>query len=511
MTRRRWAGAILAVWGLALGWLVRREVFRPTDIRLAEAAFTVAPEAAYYRVEVEGRQVGFASSTIDTLPDSLRVSDLLVLDVPVLGRMQRTAARSVAMLSRTLRLGSLVVRVDSDAGRYWARGHVVSDSVLRLVIVSATDSHVTRLPVREALVLPSLLPLRLSLAGQLRRGQAHDVRVLDPVVLTTRRTVVSVGTESLFVVPDSAEYDSTAMAWVPAHFDSLRALRLDQTAGGVRVTAWADRAGRLARSASPAGLALERSAFEIAYENFRRRDVALAVRGSVAPPAGAIVAATALRAGVTEPPEPRSAFRVRLLGVDLTGLELGGGRQVLAGDTLIVRQETPDLQGPTLPLALRDSLLTAALRAEPLIESDDPRIQAQARQLVGRERDARRVAEQLVHWVHRRLRRTAPTGPPSAVEALERRIGDANEATVLYVALARAAGLPARAVAGLVYVNDRFYYHAWPEVYLRDWVGVDPLFDRFPADAARLRLAVDALARHLDLLRVTASLRLDIQ
>ncbi|MGH7644906.1 MAG: transglutaminase-like domain-containing protein [Gemmatimonadales bacterium] len=511
MTRRRWAGAILAAWAVALGWLVRREVFRPAATRLAEGAFAVAPAAAYYRVEVEGRQVGFASSTIDTLPDSLRVSDLVVLDVPILGRMQRTTARSVAMLSRTLRLGTLLVRVDSDAGRYWARGHVVSDSLLRLVIVSAGDSQVTRIPLREALVLPSLLPLRLSLGGQLRRGQRHDLRVLDPVVLTTRRTVVSIGAESLFVVADSAEYDSTAMAWVPVHFDSLRALRLDQMAGGVRVTAWADAGGRLARATSPAGLVLERSAFEIAYENFRRRDIARAARGSVAPPAGAIVPATALRAGITTPPEPRSVFRVRLLGVDLTGLALEGGRQVLAGDTLVVRQESPEPQGPPLPLAPLDSALATALRAEPLIGSDDPRIQAQARQLVGGDRDARRVAEKLVHWVHQRLRRTTPTGPPSAVEALERRLGDCNEATVLYVALARAAGLPARAVAGLVYLNGRFYYHAWPEVYLRDWVAVDPLFDRFPADAARLRLAVDALARHLDLLRVTGSLRLDVQ
>jgi hypothetical protein len=507
VTRRRWAVAILVAWGLTLGWLVRREVFRPTETRVAEAALAVAPEAAYFRIEIAGRQVGFASSTIDTLPDSLRVSDLVVLDVPVLGRMQRTSARSVAMLSRTLRLGSLTVRVDSDAGRYWARGQVVSDSLLRLVILTAADSQVTRVPVREGLVLPSLLPLRLAMAGQLRRGQRHDLRVLDPVVLSLRRTAVSVGAESLFVVADSAEYDSTAMAWVPVHFDSLRSLRLDQAAGGVRVTAWADASGRLARATSPAGLALERSAFEIAYENFRRRDIARAARGSAAPPAGALVPTTALRAGVTGPPEPLAVLRVRLLGVDLAGLELEGGRQTLAGDTLVVRQDGPVPQGA--PLAVEDS--ARWLRGEPLIESDDPRIQVQARAVVGPGRGARRAAEELVHWVHGRLRRAAPTGPPSAVATLDRRLGDCNEATVLYVALARAAGLPARAVAGLVYVNDRFYYHAWPEVYLDGWVAVDPLFDRFPADAARLRLAVDAMARQLDLLTVTGNLRLEVQ
>ena len=53
------------------------------------------------------------------------------------------------------------------------------------------------------------------------------------------------------------------------------------------------------------------------------------------------------------------------------------------------------------------------------------------------------------------------------------------------MALARSAGLPARTVSGLIYLNDRFYYHAWAEVYLADWIAVDPTFDQFPADAAQ--------------------------
>jgi len=49
-----------------------------------------------------------------------------------------------------------------------------------------------------------------------------------------------------------------------------------------------------------------------------------------------------------------------------------------------------------------------------------------------------------------------------------------NEAATLFVALARSTGLPARTVAGLIYMNGRFYYHAWAEVYLTDWVAVTP-------------------------------------
>jgi transglutaminase-like putative cysteine protease len=99
------------------------------------------------------------------------------------------------------------------------------------------------------------------------------------------------------------------------------------------------------------------------------------------------------------------------------------------------------------------------------------------------------------------VRRAPVATVPSAVRVLTDRVGDCNEFTVLYVALARAAGLPARPTAGLVKLGDRFYYHAWPEVYLGSWVAVDPLLGQFPADAGHLRFVVDGLARQVQLVR----------
>jgi len=81
---------------------------------------------------------------------------------------------------------------------------------------------------------------------------------------------------------------------------------------------------------------------------------------------------------------------------------------------------------------------------------------------------------------------------------------------VLYVALARAAGIPARTAAGLLYLDERFYYHAWSEVYLGDWVAVDPTLGQFPADAAHLRFVVGGLARQVELLPILGRLRLEV-
>src|SRR5207302_1084035 len=82
VARRSGAVAIRGAWAASLGWLVKREFFRPTGTRLAEAALSVPPGAVYYRLDVAGQQVGFASSTIDTQATSIGVTDILVLRIP---------------------------------------------------------------------------------------------------------------------------------------------------------------------------------------------------------------------------------------------------------------------------------------------------------------------------------------------------------------------------------------------------------------------------------------------
>ena len=99
---------------------------------------------------------------------------------------------------------------------------------------------------------------------------------------------------------------------------------------------------------------------------------------------------------------------------------------------------------------------------------------------------------------------------PSAVRVLEDPRGDCNAAATLFVALARATGLPARTVSGLIYLNGRFYYHAWAEVLLNDWIAVDPTFDQFPADAAHVRVAIGGLARQIELVPLIGRLKLEV-
>jgi transglutaminase-like putative cysteine protease len=507
---------ILAVWAVSLAWLVQRVSFRSTGARLAEAALTVSPGAMFYRLSVGGQQVGYASTTVDTLEDSLRLSDVLVVDMPALGRLNRSAGTSVATLDRSLHLLELRSEVDGVTLRFDARvaGGGLPDGRGQVTIVAGGDSAHVTLPALDSVELPSLWPMRLAFGGGLHPGRTAQVRLFDPFTAALRQRTLRVTAESTFVVADSADFDSTAMAWVPLRFDTVRAFRVDGTGdgGGGASSTWIDTQGRIVRATTPLGFTAERTAFEIAYENFRHRDTLRLLRTANAPHPNDIVPTTLVTAGQRPDSEEGAAqFRVRLGGGALDGLALDGGRQQLAGDTLIVVREHGAAFVAQYRLPDPDPSLRAYLEPDLLISSQDLRVAAQARIVAGADRDPRRVASRLVHWVATAVRQERTDGISDAAWVLERRRGDANEHTALFVAMARALGLPARPVTGLVRAagGTGYYYHAWAEVYLGDWVAVDPTFDQIPADAVHLRLAVGALVRSTDFARLLGRLTLE--
>jgi hypothetical protein len=121
------------------------------------------------------------------------------------------------------------------------------------------------------------------------------------------------------------------------------------------------------------------------------------------------------------------------------------------------------------------------------------------------------VAARLTEHVYRRLEKSITFSVPSALQVLDTGQGDCNEHTVLYVAMARALGLPARTAVGLVYLDGSFFYHAWPEVWIGgDWVAVDPTFGQVPADAAHIRFVNGGLAQQVEIVRLIGNLQIEV-
>jgi transglutaminase-like putative cysteine protease len=112
--------------------------------------------------------------------------------------------------------------------------------------------------------------------------------------------------------------------------------------------------------------------------------------------------------------------------------------------------------------------------------------------------------------VHRNIEKRPVLSLPDALSTLENRVGDCNEHAVLFAALARAAGIPCRLEAGLVYLKGRFYYHAWNLVYLGRWITADALFGQVPADVSHIRLVTGSPQQQLDLMGFIGKLQLRV-
>ena len=151
---------------------------------------------------------------------------------------------------------------------------------------------------------------------------------------------------------------------------------------------------------------------------------------------------------------------------------------------------------PALPLPLEESRsqLAQFLKPSVYIQADHPVIHAKAIEILDGESNSWKAAAKLCHWVHENVSdKNLQTGFGSSVQTLKTLEGDCTEHTVLFIALARSVGIPARICAGIVFQRDAFYYHFWPEVYAGEWIAMEPTLGQIQADANHIQLAGSTL------------------
>ncbi|MGO8690364.1 MAG: transglutaminase-like domain-containing protein [Thermoguttaceae bacterium] len=146
------------------------------------------------------------------------------------------------------------------------------------------------------------------------------------------------------------------------------------------------------------------------------------------------------------------------------------------------------------PKAAADPPTAAARQPNNFIQSDDPKIVADAKEAAGTETDPWKVAVALERYVHRVLQTTFNDAFSTAADVARARKGDCKEHAIYLAALARARGIPARVAIGLVYLNGAFGGHMWTEVYIDGrWIPLDATLGDGGIGAAHLKQGQSAL------------------
>ncbi len=313
MSRRSLGILIMGAWLAGIGWLVKREYWRSGEALVPDASLSLPPGASFYTLSMNRQQIGFASTTIDTVPEGIRLQDVMVIEVPALGEIHRTDTRIDALLSRSLGRRTFNASLQADAGRFLVEGEVLGDSALRVRITANGDEQELRVDLERPIVLPAIMPMHVALGGALQIGNTYTIDLFDPILLQDRNVEIAVVAESTFIVPDSADSD-TLGPWFPVLWDTVHAWQIEQRRHGLELRAWIDDLGRVVQASTPLGFTMERSVFEIAYENFRRRDTDAALtRGS----AGDVIRQTAIASNVQFARDTMQELQVLVGGVSL--------------------------------------------------------------------------------------------------------------------------------------------------------------------------------------------------
>ncbi|HLN86799.1 MAG TPA: transglutaminase-like domain-containing protein, partial [Candidatus Limnocylindrales bacterium] len=380
----------------------------------------------YYR----GEKIGYASQTITPLEKGFQLRDHSSLNLNLLGTIQPAATRLDLTANEDWILERFNFELESKEIRFSARG-AVKDNLLALEIDSAGHRSTREIKLTQApYLLAALKPYVVT--QQLEPGKKFFFSTFDPSTLSQQVTSVTIEGREQIRIGGRLE----------------PAIKLRQSFRGISVLSWVDGQGRTLKEESPAGMSLLRQSAAEAKSSSSRA-VALDI---------VTQAAITVSKPITDP-QSRATVELKLSGIDLGNFPLDGGRQRLSESRLEIRREDLSRLG-TRRRPINDKQLTSYLQPTPFLQSDHPSVQALAKKILQGETDARRAAVKLKDWVYKEIAKEPTVSIPNALQVLQTKKGDCNEHTVLFNALARAAGIPAKTVIGVVYLRGAFYYHA---------------------------------------------------
>lgn len=433
-----------------------------------------------------GRKIGYSYDSVKTEGGITEALEKARIKVRLLDNTEDVETEARYRLSGG-KLLSFDFRFESPSGKVTAEGVREGDTMrVKMKTVSGVSEIVFDVP--PGLIPASMLPSQL-MAESPEKGREYVVPVLDPVTVIASSSPGNFETRHKITGREGIEAPSLGV---------VDAWRVESVLSGAKVTSWITDGGELIRQSIPPGMTALRDESGIVSEDGIS---ALDVEG-----------ATSIQSNVTiEDPRGLVNMKAEIEGIDPEdGFNLSDSyRQSFDGKYVSIR--AGDMSSvKTYKLPNKDPGFAPYLAPETIIQSGDPEIISKSKEILGGEKDSLKAVRMLNGWVFAYLRKTGTAGIPNAMDVLKTGSGDCNEHSALFAALARAAGIPTKTVSGTIYLDGRFYYHAWNEVYVGEWVAVDPTFGQVPADATHLKLVEGDLNKSSVIMNAAGKINLKI-
>jgi len=476
---------IVIFWLVMVGLLLKRELFVPS--------IPSAGHAAMYRDEWMGvylpgeQPIGFIH--VQETPEErngsrgARIAIQAELELNVLEQSTDISLLGSARVGQETGLEQFEFSLLSGGHSLRLNGTVEEDG-LKATVYTGGEEIPLQLPIDGDVMLSSGMGTMANLPV-LEIGQEFVMDTFDPMTLTLGRSRIQCTGEEVIEVEGK----------------DLATKVLTVTSSGVTSQVWVTEANEVVRAETPFGFTLKRVTSDEALRLKTGSQTTGFLSLAAIQPTGKRVFRGAKRMvvrltskGDFEPPPTDSTQR----------------RRVDEGTYAITQPPTPT---QTVQRGTAGPEFAAFLTGDTLIQSEHPDIVAKATEIVGDATDTWKAALRLYQWLYENIEKTPVVSVPSALEVLASGKGDCNEHTVLFTALARAAGIPTRIAIGVVWSDDLegFYYHAWPEVYVNDWVWMEPTLGQPVADATHVKLISGDIAQWPRLITYLGNLDIEVR
>ncbi len=468
-----------------MGLLVRRELVPLFLGPSLSASYVASPTERTMRVlSPDGQPLGYVNS--QTIPETeqglpgTRISLQAALRMQFMGDPIRLHMIGTAWMARTGRTGTFdfTVRSEEHSARFEGK---LDGGMLDARVHTAGYVYPVAFPLDREIVIGGVAGTSTLQLAALKPGDEAIIETFDPMTLTMGTARIKcIGVEPYGEGGDAQEarvvtvtvHDTVTKAWIDEHGETLRA-------------------------ETQFGLVLERSEPHEAYAAYAREVPA------------DLIDAVAIRPSGKRPMRDatRMVIAVSGIGEDRT-LPEDDAQQALDDGRLVIAPQPPG--GAAADPGSEE--LAEHLAPHPFIQSDHPDIMRTAAEITAGAEDPWEKAQRIHDWVFENIDKKGVASIPSALEVLNMRTGDCNEHAVLFAALARAEGIPTRIVLGVVWSEELqgFYYHAWPEVFVGQWVWMDPTFGQRVADATHVKLVVGDIERWPRLMAFLGRLHIEV-
>ncbi len=487
--------SIVIFWVVMIGILLGREIFfknKTTGYQPFLSKNTLLRDQ-WMGIYFKESPVGFVHTSLEPYMitkglSGYRIINRTFMNFLLLRKRHKVWFDASAIVDEDYQLVSFESELNSGLHRIRVAGEVLDKKVMELKIESQgliTKKRIV-LPREGHVIIASILS-PFNAFGKLKTGARYNLKVFNPfslefepleIEVTGKDTIEHQGkTEEVFVV--ESDYR------------------------GLKQTAWVNDRGEILKEETVLGWVLIKEDADVAsrvYKNMAKTDTELADLVSII-------------SNVTLSKEDLNYLKIVLSGIG-DEFSLSTQRQKVVKidkpkDIKVIeinKDSVDEEQLLTIPIKLfKEFQMKSAF-----VQSDDERIRKLAKDIIKGEKMSFQAAKKINQWLFENIRKVPVVSIPSAIDVLKTREGDCNEHAVLFTALTRSVGIPTKINVGLTYTEGRFYYHAWPSVYVGQWVDMDPAFGQDIADVTHIKFIEGDLNKQLDIIKLLGKIKLEV-